>query len=297
MPTFTASAPAFTRSVAASPVTMLPAITCSSGHFFLMARTVSSTQPVWPWAVSTTTTSTPAACSAAARSMVSGEVPTLAPTRRRPDSSLLARGKSLAFWISFTVIMPVSSELPLITSTFSMRCLCSSARTSSLGAPSLTVTSCSCGVITGDTGASMRVSKRRSRWVTMPTGLFPCTTGTPEMPRLRVSFQHLADGHLWRYRDGLTDHAAFEFLHLGHFGGLRLDGHVLVEDAHAAFLRHGDGQARLGDRVHGGREDGQSQPDAARELRSKVYFAGVVRWTPPEPAGRRRKSGLLRGFA
>ena len=32
------------------------------------------------------------------------------------------------------------------------------------------------------TGASRRVSKRRSRLVTMPTTRLPCRTGKPEMP-------------------------------------------------------------------------------------------------------------------
>ncbi len=82
---------------------------------------------------------------------------------------------------------PVSSELPLTTSTFSMRCLCSSACTSSFEAPSRTVTSWSRGVITAETGASSCVSKRRSRCVTMPTAFLPSTTGTPEMPLARVS--------------------------------------------------------------------------------------------------------------
>ena len=44
--------------------------------------------------------------------------------------------------------------------------------------------------------------------------------------------------------------------------GLRLDGHVLVDDADAAFLRHGDGEARLGDGVHGGGHQRQVQADA-----------------------------------
>ena len=118
---------------------------------------------------------------------VSGDVPTAAPTRRRPDGSLQARGNSVAFWKSFTVIMPRNSSLLLTTSTFSMRCLCSSSSTSSFGAFSRTVTSRSFGVMTDDTGASSFTSKRRSRCVTMPTTLAPCTTGTPEMPLDLVS--------------------------------------------------------------------------------------------------------------
>ena len=102
---------------------------------------------------------------------VSCAVPTAAPTRRRPDGSLQARGNSVAFWKSFTVIMPRSSWSPFTTSTFSMRCLCSSSSTSSFGAFSRTVTRRSFGVMTVDTGASSFTSKRRSRCVTMPTTL------------------------------------------------------------------------------------------------------------------------------
>src|SRR5678810_1047552 len=39
------------------------------------------------------------------------------------------------------------------------------------------------GVMISRTGASSRVSKRRSRLVTMPTTVLPCTTGKPETPR------------------------------------------------------------------------------------------------------------------
>ena len=41
--------------------------------------------------------------------------------------------------------------------------------------------------MTEETGASSFSSKRRSRCVTMPTALRPTTTGTPEMPRERVT--------------------------------------------------------------------------------------------------------------
>ena len=182
MPTLMPSTPAFTRSRAASLVATLPPMTCRSPHFALMRAIMSSTPLECPCAVSTTTTSTPASRSAATRSSVSCAVPTAAPTRRRPEGSLQARGNSVAFWKSFTVIMPRSSWSLFTTSTFSMRCLCNNSSTSSLGAFSRTVTSRSFGVMTVDTGASSFTSKRRSRCVTMPTTFEPCTTGTPEMP-------------------------------------------------------------------------------------------------------------------
>ena len=84
MPTLTASAPASTSARAASTVAILPAMTWQSSQLALMRSTVSITPLEWPCAVSTTTTSTPASRSAATRSIVSGVVPTAAPTRRRP---------------------------------------------------------------------------------------------------------------------------------------------------------------------------------------------------------------------
>ena len=134
------------------------------------------------------TRSTPASTSRATRSSVSGAVPTAAPTRSRPCSSLQARGKSRAFWMSLTVIMPRSRPSPSTTSTFSMRWRCSSCRTSSRGVFSRTVTSFSRGVMTFETGRSSCSSKRMSRWVMMPTTWLPsAVTGRPEMPLARVS--------------------------------------------------------------------------------------------------------------
>ena len=60
MPTFTASAPAAIRSVQPWAVATFPATT-SISHSFLILRTVSITLAEWPWALSTTSTSTPLA--------------------------------------------------------------------------------------------------------------------------------------------------------------------------------------------------------------------------------------------
>ena len=49
----------------------------------------------------------------------------------------------------------------------------------------------------------------------------------------------------------IDDHSAFGALDAVHFFGLALDGHVAVNEAEAALARHGDGQVRFGDRVHG----------------------------------------------
>ncbi|MCY1533263.1 hypothetical protein D9M68_685850 [compost metagenome] len=182
MPTLTPSAPCSTSARAASPVAILPPITCTCGKFCLTQRTRSSTPWLWPCAVSTTITSTPALTSSSTRSSLSGPTPTAAPTRSWPWSSLLASGFSTAFWMSFTVIRPRSSKAWLTTSTRSRRWRFIRRLASSSGAPSATVTSFSRGVILARTGASSSSSKRRSRLVMMPTTVLPSSTGKPEMP-------------------------------------------------------------------------------------------------------------------
>jgi hypothetical protein len=47
----------------------------------------------------------------------------------------------------------------------------------------------------------------------------------------------------------------------------------LVDDADAAFLGDGDRQARLGDRIHGGRDQRHIQPDPARDLGGEIDLA------------------------
>jgi hypothetical protein len=81
-----AVAPAATRSFAASAVAMLPAMIGLGMPRFLSSRTVSMTFFEWPWAVSTTRTSTSASTSSWAR--LKSFTPMAAPTRRRPRAVL-----------------------------------------------------------------------------------------------------------------------------------------------------------------------------------------------------------------
>ena len=74
--------------------------------------------------------------------------------------------------------------------------------------------------------------------------------------------------------DRVEQHAALIAFDLGHLSGLLLRREVFVDDAHAAFLGDGDGQTGFGDRVHGGRHQGQVQGDAARELGGKLGVLG-----------------------
>src|SRR5690606_6082450 len=65
-----------------------------------------------------------------------------------------------------------------------------------------------------------------------------------------------------------------EVLDLLHFGRLALGAHVLVHDADAAELGHGDGQARLGDRVHRRRDHRQVQAQRAGEVAGERNVLG-----------------------
>jgi hypothetical protein len=95
----------------------------------------------------------------------------------------------------------------------------------------------------------------------MPTSLPGCALPLPPLDhrdagdavllhqRERVGERRVgADG------DRVDHHAGFELLDLPHLLGLLVRLEVAVDDADAAGLRHGDGQPRLGDGVHGGRD-------------------------------------------
>ena len=81
-----------------------------------------------------------------------------------------------------------------------------------------------------------------------------------------MTLERGGDGLLGRDGDGVDDHAGLGALDLVDLAGLLLDGEVAVDDAHAALLGHGDGQARLGDGVHGGGHQRGVEGDVAGEL-------------------------------
>ncbi len=126
------------------------------------------------------------------------------------------------------------------------------------------MTSRAFGVMTVDTGASsLRLEAQVAMRDDARPRLAPLTTGTPDMPRARVSSM------TWRIvmsGDTVIGSAMTplsNFLTCADFARLRVDRHVLVDDAHAAFLRHGDGEARLGHGVHGRRKHRQPETDVA----------------------------------
>src|SRR5690606_11339450 len=75
--------------------------------------------------------------------------------------------------------------------------------------------------------------------------------------------EQLGDAGVRLDGDRVLDHTGLEFLDLADLIGLLFDGHVLVDDADAPFLRHGNGQAGLGNRVHGCRHQRHAQLDPA----------------------------------
>ena len=134
MPTLTASAPASIMACAPSRVAMLPPMICTSrkaGSFF-RRRIMSSARRAWPFAVSTTSASTPASIRAEARCQASPRKPTPAATRRRPWPSLVASGYCSVLTKSLTVIRPASLPFSSISGSFSTLCWASRRWASSL---------------------------------------------------------------------------------------------------------------------------------------------------------------------
>ncbi len=78
--------------------------------------------------------------------------------------------------------------------------------------------------------------------------------------------QRVCEGFVGMDGERVHHHAAFEALHLAHLFGLADDIEVLVDDAHAAVLSHGDGHAGLRHRVHGGGHQRDVEADALGEL-------------------------------
>ena len=176
-----ASAPFSTSILAAAPVATLPTTMSIPLNAFLASTSLSMTPLECPWAVSMMIASAPASTRACMRSSVSTVTPTPAATRRRPFSSLQAIGLSLAFVISLYVMSPTRRLLASTTGSFSILFSWSISAAAARSVCWWVVTRFS-EVMTSSIALSMRRSKRRSRFVTMPTR-WPSssTTGMPPM--------------------------------------------------------------------------------------------------------------------
>ena len=84
---------------------------------------------------------------------------------------------------------------------------------------------------------------------------------------------HVAHEHVGADRDRFGNDAGFMALHLGDFSGLLVGGHVLVNEADAAFLSEGDRELRFRHRVHGGGNHRNVDRKTAGELRLKLRVA------------------------
>ena len=97
-----------------------------------------------------------------------------------------------------------------------------------------------------------------------------------------------ADGHR------IDDHAGLELLDLANLLGLLYGSEIPMDDAHAASLGHGDGQAGLGDGVHGRRQDRDVELDVAGDARPDIGFTrhdfGVARLKQDVVEGERQRA-------
>ena len=91
--------------------------------------------------------------------------------------------------------------------------------------------------------------------------------GDAELPH---QFVGVVDVVVGRKVEGVGDDAVFTALYLVDLVRLLLDGHVFVDYADAAFARHGDSHARLGDGVHRGADYRRVEFDLRRKARTDV---------------------------
>ena len=93
--------------------------------------------------------------------------------------------------------------------------------------------------------------------------------------------EHVADACVRRGRNGIADNAALELLDRANLQRLFGRAHVLVDDPDAAFLGHGNREARLGHGVHRRRQQRYAQLDVAGQAGAQIGFPrqdlGVVR--------------------
>ena len=178
--------------------------------------------------------------------------------------------------MSLTVISPTQLPSSSTTSSFSMRCWCSRRLASSWSTFSLTVTRFS-RVISSETFWAGSEAKRTSRLVRMPTSRPAvgrrCRARPPECRRCCGAShqrQRVGERRVGADGDRVHHHAEFELLDLPHLLGLLGRREIAVDDADAAGLRHGDGQPRLGDGVHGGRQDRQVELDVAGDAGADI---------------------------
>ena len=94
--------------------------------------------------------------------------------------------------------------------------------------------------------------------------------GQPRDAVLATDPVEVLEGGIRPDRHRVGDDPRLRALHQVDLVGLVLDREVAVEDAEPALTRHGDRHSRLGDRVHGRRDQRHLQRDLPRETRGGV---------------------------
>ena len=82
-------------------------------------------------------------------------------------------------------------------------------------------------------------------------------------------------------RQRIDNHASFKLLDLGDFGGLFLDGEILMHDTKPASLCHGNCQPVLGDRIHSCRNQRDIETDLLGQAGNKPNLSrqhSRMRW-------------------
>ena len=85
---------------------------------------------------------------------------------------------------------------------------------------------------------------------------------------------HLADGHIRRYRDRIADDAALVLLDRVDLPRLLFHGHVLVDDAEPAFLGQCNREPCLGHGVHSGAQQRDVQCNLGGEAGTEIDLPG-----------------------
>ena len=86
--------------------------------------------------------------------------------------------------------------------------------------------------------------------------------------------QQLGHGGFRAHGDGIFHHAGFVFLYHAHVTRLVGCIHAFMEDTDAPFLRHGDGQAVLGNRIHGCGRQRNIQSNVPSQFRFQGHVLG-----------------------
>ena len=225
-------------------------------------RRPSRTRSEWPCAVSTTSTSTPASSRASARSSPASPTPVAAATRNRPCSSLQALG-----WRCGLVDILDRDQAGADTVLVHHQQLLD---------PVLVQQALGFGPVDrfghGDQiFAGHQLAHRLLRNVGeahIPVGDDPGQPPVAALDHRNAGYpmtvhqvQHVGKGSVRRDRDRVHHHARFVFLDLADFACLVRRLHILVQDADAAGLGHGNGELVFRDRIHGGRDERNAQAD------------------------------------